>query len=118
MIQIHSTSGSRVLLISLDGFHYEYLSKGLTPTLEKLGKIYSINTLRIFIAKNGAKGRLIPQFPSYTFPNHFTLVTGQYPASHGIVSNRFYDTQLNDTFFHTGKTATRINLMELTANTE
>jgi len=39
-----------------------------------------------------------PSFPSKTFPNHYTLVTGLYPESHGIVSNTFYDPVLNKTF--------------------
>ena len=32
-----------------------------------------------------------PSFPSKTFPNHYTIVTGLYPESHGIVSNTMYD---------------------------
>ena len=34
---------------------------------------------------------LIPVFPSKTFPNHYTIVTGQYPARHGILSNNMVD---------------------------
>ena len=42
--------------------------------------------------------RLTPSFPSKTFPNHFTLVTGLRPEHHGIVSNYFFDPVLNATF--------------------
>lgn len=37
---------------------------------------------------------------SLTFPNHWTLVTGQYPESHGIVANEFYDPKKQQTFSH------------------
>lgn len=33
-----------------------------------------------------------------TFPNHYSLVTGLYPESHGIIGNEFYDPVLNDNF--------------------
>ena len=44
----------------------------------------------------GAEGAIasqgmIPSYPSLTFPNHYTLVTGLYPEHHGIVANSFYD---------------------------
>lgn len=41
-----------------------------------------------------------PSFPSATFPNHITLVTGLYPESHGIVENRFWDPSLQQHFVH------------------
>ena len=77
-----------LILISIDGFRYDYLKKGLTPTLMKL-------------CKRGIHGPMKPQFPSYTFPNHFSLVTGLYPESHGIVGNSFYDPELDDYFSYT-----------------
>lgn len=43
---------------------------------------------------------MIPSFPSITFPNHYTLVTGLYPESHGIVGNRFFDPTFNATFVY------------------
>jgi len=68
-----------LILISLDGFRWDYLQK-LQPT----------NLIRL--AKEGVHAkRLIPVFPSLTFPNHYTLVTGLYPEHHGIVGNNFYD---------------------------
>jgi predicted AlkP superfamily pyrophosphatase or phosphodiesterase len=41
---------------------------------------------------------MIPVFPSITFPNHYSIVTGLYPESHGMIANSFYDSVKNDTF--------------------
>ena len=41
---------------------------------------------------------MLPSFPSVTFPNHYTLATGLYPESHGIVGNTFWDPDLNEEF--------------------
>lgn len=69
-----------VVLVSLDGFRWDYPEKcGASHLLE--------------MAKEGAsapKG-MIPSYPSLTFPNHYTIVTGLYPAHHGIVANNFYE---------------------------
>jgi predicted AlkP superfamily pyrophosphatase or phosphodiesterase len=70
-----------VLLISIDGFRPDYLEKTPSPNLHKL-------------AASGVRGSLIPCFPSKTFPNHYSIVTGLYPAEHGIVANTFEDAQL------------------------
>jgi predicted AlkP superfamily pyrophosphatase or phosphodiesterase len=68
-----------VILISLDGFRYDYLDKYKPPTLNKL-------------AKEGVRAKwMIPSFPTKTFPNHYTIATGLYPAHHGIVENNVYD---------------------------
>ncbi len=69
-----------VVLVSLDGFRYDYAKKyGATHLLA--------------IAAHGASvpDGMIPAYPSLTFPNHYTLVTGLYPEHHGIVGNSFYD---------------------------
>src|SRR5271154_6903132 len=69
-----------VVLVSLDGFRYDYAQK------------YDAKNLLAF-AKQGASAPdgMIPSYPSITFPNHYTLVTGLYPEHHGIVANTFYD---------------------------
>ncbi len=69
-----------VVLVSLDGFRYDYAKK------------YDAKNLLAF-AKQGASAPegMIPSYPSITFPNHYTLVTGLYPEHHGIVANTFYD---------------------------
>ncbi|WP_192022680.1 ectonucleotide pyrophosphatase/phosphodiesterase [Shewanella sp. WPAGA9] len=68
-----------VLLISIDGYRYDY------------NQLHNPQALNQF-AKDAATVELFtPAFPTVTFPNHLTLVTGLYPANHGIVSNRFYN---------------------------
>ena len=75
-----------VLLISLDGFRWDYLEKAHTPNLDRL-----VNT--------GVKARaLIPVFPTKTFPNHYSIATGLYPENHGIIANTMYDPVVDDTF--------------------
>ena len=68
-----------VILISLDGFRYDYVDKYEAPTIAKLGR-------------DGVRAKwMIPSFPTKTFPNHYTIVTGLYPANHGIVENNVFD---------------------------
>ena len=75
-----------VLLISLDGFRWDYLEKADTPNLDRL-------------VSTGAKARaLIPAFPTKTFPNHYTIITGLYPENHGIIANTMFDPAYVDTF--------------------
>ncbi|NND35481.1 MAG: sulfatase-like hydrolase/transferase [Saprospiraceae bacterium] len=67
------------LLISCDGFRTDYLDSFPTPNLDRL-------------ASTGIRSKaLIPVFPTKTFPNHYSIVTGLYPENHGIVANRMYD---------------------------
>ena len=66
------------ILISIDGFRPDYLDRGITPNLSAL-------------AKKGIYGPMRPSFPSKTFPNHWTLVTGKTPDHHGIVGNTMED---------------------------
>ncbi|PYI09658.1 nucleotide pyrophosphatase family protein [Aspergillus sclerotiicarbonarius CBS 121057] len=77
------------IFISLDGFRADFLTRGLTPTLSS------------FIANGVSPQYMLPSFPSVTFPNHFTLVTGLYPESHGIVGNTFWDPELQEEFYYT-----------------
>ncbi|HVS14147.1 MAG TPA: ectonucleotide pyrophosphatase/phosphodiesterase [Thermoanaerobaculia bacterium] len=70
---------STLILISIDGFRWDYLGLHPAPVLERL-------------AAEGVRARaLVPVFPTKTFPNHYTLVTGLYPERHGIVSNTMLD---------------------------
>ncbi|EFJ05414.1 hypothetical protein SELMODRAFT_431577 [Selaginella moellendorffii] len=69
-----------VILISLDGFRWGYQWKVATPNIDRL-------------ISNGTEAfpGMIPVYPSTTFPNHYSIVTGLYPAWHGIIANRFRD---------------------------
>ncbi|XAO23591.1 hypothetical protein I312_102371 [Cryptococcus bacillisporus CA1280] len=73
-----------VLLLSLDGFRSSYLSTHahLLPNLLSLSSS----------SKWGLRAASMqPVFPTLTFPNHWSLMTGLYPSSHGIVANDFWD---------------------------
>ena len=66
-----------VVLLSMDAFRWDYDKIYQTPNLNRL-------------AKDGVKAdRLIPSFPTVTFPNHYTIATGLYPDHHGLVNNNF-----------------------------
>jgi predicted AlkP superfamily pyrophosphatase or phosphodiesterase len=68
-----------VILISLDGFRWDYPEKYEAPTISR-------------IAREGVRAKwMIPAFPTKTFPNHYTTATGLYPANHGIVDNNVFD---------------------------
>lgn len=66
------------ILVSIDGFRADYLNRGVTPNLNAL-------------ATGGISAAMHPSFPSKTFPNHWTLVTGIRPDRSGIVSNNMQD---------------------------
>jgi len=75
-----------LILISMDGFRWDYMDKTDTPNLDRL-------------IENGVKAdALISAFPSKTFPNHYSIVTGLYPENHGIVANTMYDPVFDATF--------------------
>src|SRR5688500_8815255 len=75
-----------VVLISIDGFRWDYLDRYQPPHLSRL-------------ASQGVRAEgLIPQFPSKTFPNHYTIVTGLRLANHGIISNNMRDPDIPGEF--------------------
>lgn len=68
-----------LILISADGFRYDYAKK------------YNAENL-LNLSKQGVSAKaMLPSFPSITFPNHWSLITGLYPSHHGLVDNFFYD---------------------------
>ncbi|MBI5730544.1 MAG: alkaline phosphatase family protein, partial [Ignavibacteriales bacterium] len=92
-ISICVFAGSKpyVILVSFDGFRWDYLKREITPNLEK-------------IKENGVSAlSLRPAFPSKTFPNHLSIITGMYPAHHGIIANTFGD-PFNKTVYRMGDT--------------
>jgi alkaline phosphatase D len=68
-----------VVLISFDGFRHDYVEK------------FNAVNFKSFMKKGTQAEALIPCFPSKTFPNHYSIVTGLYPGHHGLVDNTFYD---------------------------
>jgi predicted AlkP superfamily pyrophosphatase or phosphodiesterase len=91
--QRSSPSSSPILiLISIDGWRWDYLDRYEAPSVKAL-------------ADSGVRGDgLIPQFPSKTFPNHYTLVTGLRPVNHGIVSNNMRDPAIPGEFSLSNRT--------------
>jgi len=75
-----------VLLISFDGFRWDYSKRGITPNLD-------------IIKQNGVSAlSLRPVYPTITFPNHLSIITGLYPENHGIIQNYFTDPVTGDSY--------------------
>lgn len=68
-----------LIFISTDGFRYDYAKK------------YNAENLLKFSNQGVSAKAMLPSFPSITFPNHWSLITGLYPSHHGLVDNFFYD---------------------------
>jgi alkaline phosphatase D len=75
--RINVVKRSYVVVLSLDGFRWDYPDIYNTPTLDSIEKM-------------GVKSEMIPVFPTKTFVNHYSLATGLYADNHGIVLNNFY----------------------------
>lgn len=75
---------SYVIMVSFDGFRYDYMEKTDTPNFD-------------FLRDNGTKAESMQSvFPSNTFPNHYSLATGAYAGTHRLVGNHFYDPEFED----------------------
>jgi len=75
-----------LILVYTDGFRSDYLKRGFSPTINKL-------------AKTGVHAKAMrSQFPTKSFPNLYSIATGLYPESHGIVANYFLSKSRNETF--------------------
>lgn len=81
-----SLSKPYVVLVSLDGFRSDYL------------KLYSPPFLNQLKSEGASAENLIPVYPSKTFTNHLSIITGLYAENHGIVANSFYDPARNETY--------------------
>lgn len=70
-----------MIVLSWDGVRHDFPERAETPALDRM-------------ARAGARAsRLVPVFPTNTFPNHVSLATGTYVDRHGIVGNRFVDAE-------------------------
>lgn len=70
-------SETTTVVVSLDGFRYDYINKADTPVLDSL------------IKSGVSASSLQPVFPTKTFPSHISMATGLHPESHGIIDNKF-----------------------------
>lgn len=75
-----------VIMISADGFRYDYAKK------------YNAQNLLKYSNQGIQAKEMIPSYPSITFPNHWTLITGLYPSHHGLIDNFFYDYQRKEAY--------------------
>ncbi len=75
-----------LILLSWDGCRWDYLNRGVTPNVQKL------------IDEGVRAESMQPSYPSKTFPNHYTLVTGLYPQNHGIVFNRLNNVENGESY--------------------
>lgn len=80
------TPPQKVLLVSFDGFRYDYLSKTETPNFDQL------------VESGVFSEGLIPVFPSKTFPNYYAIATGLYPESSGFIGNSMHDEEMDAEF--------------------
>jgi predicted AlkP superfamily pyrophosphatase or phosphodiesterase len=74
------------ILVSFDGMRWDYVNRNITPTITALQQ-QGVSALS-----------LRPSFPSKTFPNHLTLVTGVYPSHHGILYNEFLNPKTGERY--------------------
>ena len=75
-----------VILISADGFRSDFT------------ELYNAEFLKS-VSNMGVRAKFMtPSFPSLTFPNHYTLVTGMYPSHHGLVDNTYFDKAFGQVF--------------------
>jgi alkaline phosphatase D len=83
-----------VVIISFDGFRYNYNDSIELPNFND-------------IAKNGVKAEwMIPVFPTVTYPNHYAIATGLYPEHNGIANNKFYNSTLGKEYNSTNEKIT------------
>ncbi|MFL9582585.1 ectonucleotide pyrophosphatase/phosphodiesterase [Stenotrophomonas sp. AB1(2024)] len=77
-----AASAPKLLLVSIDGLRADMLDRGITPNLSR-------------IAHDGVRAQwMTPSYPSLTFPNHYTIVTGLRPNHHGIIHNSMQEESL------------------------
>ncbi|CAJ1080588.1 ectonucleotide pyrophosphatase/phosphodiesterase family member 7-like isoform X1 [Xyrichtys novacula] len=75
-----TSSRNKLLLISFDGFRWDYDRDVDTPNLDKM-------------ARDGVKAEYVtPPFLTITSPTHFTLLTGRYIENHGVIHNMWFNT--------------------------
>ncbi|CAM3828303.1 MULTISPECIES: alkaline phosphatase family protein [Pseudoalteromonas] len=85
-LNLKASEEQSVVLISLDGFRWDYIEKHGAKNLNR-------------IAKQGVRGsKMRPVYPTKTFPNHLSIITGLLPINHGVVDNRFCDTKRGECY--------------------
>jgi predicted AlkP superfamily pyrophosphatase or phosphodiesterase len=80
-----------VILISADGFRYDYAQK------------YNAEHLKALAASGVQAKYMLPSYPTVTFPNHYAMITGLVPSHSGLVSNNFFDRKRNEAYMNTNR---------------
>lgn len=80
-----------VVLVSIDGMRWDYIEKHGAPNLKAMA------------AKGVRAQKLMPVYPTKTFPNHISIITGLLPVNHGIVDNNFCDKARKNECYSMGK---------------
>lgn len=75
----HQIGKPYLVLVSFDGFRHDYMELFDTPNFDRVE------------AEGARADALVPVFPAMTFPSHYSIATGMYPGTHGLVGNSFYD---------------------------
>src|SRR5437868_9254287 len=81
-----SSAQPNLVLVSIDGWRWDYVDR--PPA----------RNLRALAARGACVREMVPSFPALTFPNHYTIATGLYPAHHGIVANVMTDPAIAERF--------------------
>ena len=74
----------KLLLISIDGFHPDYVDKYETPNIDLLAEAGVLADY------------MVPVFPTKTFPNHYSIATGLYAENSGLIANNMYDAEMDE----------------------
>ena len=87
-VEGHVERKPTLILISFDGFRYDYLQRVKTTRLA-------------WLQENGVSATVINNFVTRTFPNHVSIVTGRYEEKHGIIDNIMWDPVYKEKFTYT-----------------
>jgi predicted AlkP superfamily pyrophosphatase or phosphodiesterase len=87
-----AAGGPLTILVSFDGWRWDYDTKAVAPAL------------RALMARGVRAEALIPAFPSKTVPNHYSMATGLYPGHHGMIANVIRDPGTGRVFRRTDRT--------------
>jgi predicted AlkP superfamily pyrophosphatase or phosphodiesterase len=77
-----------LLIVSIDGYRWDYTDMYNPPTIKK------------FREEGSSSAGLIPCYPSKTFPNHYTIISGMRPGKHGLIDNHFYDSRRKQSYIN------------------
>jgi predicted AlkP superfamily pyrophosphatase or phosphodiesterase len=77
-----------IVVISFDALGNRFLDRDTLPAFRRM-------------ISDGVRAPFKPEFPSKTFPNHYSMVSGLPPGQHGIVINQFFDPVRNEWFLRT-----------------